>query len=173
MSIRMPYTNAGYDLTAIILDVKTPSQTLEVKVTAIGQLTIPDPGEQERYNFTFGGSVKETGRQTFTLDDPIHRRATVPVGSRQEGRTSASLIFTVRGVGSGTVEIGATTSSAQDADGQSGFSVGDPGSGSTVARIALVGHQGTVPYIYHAEIASSPERTASPTAPVSELSCSS
>ena len=64
--------------------------------------------------------------------------------------------MTISGSGEGTVEIGATTSSAEDTGGQSNFSIDDPASGGTVPRMSLAGHTAAVPFIYHAEVISKP-----------------
>ena len=74
------------------------------------------------------------------------------------GRDATSLEFlvTISGSGEGTVEIGATTSSAEDTGGQSDFSIDDPASGGTVPRMSLAGHTASVLFIYHAEVLSKP-----------------
>ena len=66
------------------------------------------------------------------------------------------ILVTISGSGEGTVEIGATTSSAEDTGGQSDFTIGNPASGATVPRINLGGHTAAVPYIYHADVISEP-----------------
>ena len=66
-------------------------------------------------------------------------------GYRDLDWTSLSFELTIGGTGAGTVEIGLTASSAQDAGGQSGFSIGDPPSGGMVPRLELLGHVGAVP----------------------------
>ena len=74
MSVTVPYTNSGFDLTAVVLDIKTASATLDVTVTAVSTIaesnrrgTLNIPGN---YEFTFSGSAAATGRQILALEDP-------------------------------------------------------------------------------------------------------
>ena len=158
MSMEVPYTFNGFDLTAVALDIKTASTTLDVTVTAVAVSAV-DPYEVSPfptgYAFTFSGSAATTGRQTFVLANPA--RANVMPGYRDLDWTSLSFELTIGGTGAGTVEIGLTASSAQDAGGQSGFSIGDPPSGGMVPRLELLGHVGAVPFLLGGEIISSPE----------------
>ena len=158
VSMEVPYTFNGFDLTAVALDIKTASTTLDVTVTAVAVSAV-DPYEVSPfptgYAFTFSGSAATTGRQTFVLANPA--RANVMPGYRDLDWTSLSFELTIGGTGAGTVEIGLTASSAQDAGGQSGFSIGDPPSGGMVPRLELLGHVGAVPFLLGGEIISSPE----------------
>ena len=158
VSMTVPYTFNGFDLTAVALDIKTASTTLDVTVTAVA-VSAETPYEVDHfstgYEFTFSGSAATTGRQTFVLANPA--RANVLPGYRVFDWTSLSFELTIGGTGAGTVEIGSTASSAQDAGGQSGFSIGDPSSGGTVPRLELLGHVGAVPFLLGGEIISSPE----------------
>ena len=157
VSVKVPFTPNGFDLTAVALDIETASDTLDLAVTAVSTIaeirnseTINIPGN---YEFTFSGSAAATGRQIFALEDPA--RANVVPGF-QLNWTVVSFDLTIGGTGAGTVEIGSTTSSAQDAGGRSGFSIADPSSGETVPRLELLGHVGAVPYLRAAEIISTP-----------------
>ena len=158
VSLKVPYTFNGFDLTAVALDIKTASTTLDVTVTAVAVGAV-SPYDVEHfstgYEFTFSGSAATTGRQTFVLANPA--RANVLPGHRVFDWTSLSFELTIGGTGAGTVEIGLTASSAQDAGGQSGFSIGDPPSGGMVPRLELLGHVGAVPFLLGGEIISSPE----------------
>ena len=81
VSMEVPYTFNGFDLTAVALDIKTASTTLDVTVTAVAVSAV-DPYEVSLfptgYAFTFSGSAATTGRQTFVLANPA--RANVNAG---------------------------------------------------------------------------------------------
>ena len=155
-TFRVPTTNNHHDLTGIVLDVKTASETLDVTIN------VSRSGEQinlnrQAQNFTFAGPVATVGRQVFTLEDPYHRRADVEFG--EAGFTILSYIdfaISISGSGEGTVEIGVTTSSAEDTGGQSGFVIHDPATGGTIPRFSLVGHTAAVPFIYQLDLISKP-----------------
>ena len=157
-TFRIPETDNGFDLTGIVLDLKTASDTLDVTINV--KLEGP-AGLDDAHDFTFTGSAASAGNQVFSLDDPFHTRANVPLASLRPATGSFSFRISIGGSGEGSVEIGATTSSAQDTEGQSGFSIGDPASGATVPRFGLVGHTAAVRYIYHAEVMSKPADGAS------------
>ena len=157
-TFRVPETDDGFDLKGIVLDVKTASDTLDVTINV--KLEGPT-GLDAVHDFTFTGSAASAGNQVFSLDDPFHTRANVPLAGLRPVSGSFSFRISIGGSGEGSVEIGATTSSAQDTEGQSGFSIGDPASGATVPRFGLVGHTAAVRYIYHAEVMSKPADGAS------------
>ena len=60
--------DGGFQLDSVVLDVKSPSETLEVEVKLYGPDVGPDIDEPLPLG-TFTGSVKTAGRQTFTLDE--------------------------------------------------------------------------------------------------------
>ena len=158
-TFRVPRTDNGFDLTGIVLDVKTASATLDVtiNVSITGtSLAIPLKPIQEAHNYTFSGSVGTAGRVLFTLDDPYHRRANVVFGIHNEAIPYFDLTMTISGEGAGTAELGATAVSAEDTGGQSGFAIQNPTSGGTIPRFTLVGHTAAIPFIYHAEVLSEP-----------------
>ena len=157
-TFRIPETDNGFDLTGIVLDVKTASATLDVTINV--NLVGP-AGLDAAHDFTFTGSAASAGNQVFSLGDPFHTRANVPLAGLRSESASFSFRISISGSGEGSVEIGATTSSAEDTSGQSGFSIGNPASGATVPRFGLVGHTAAVRYIYHAEVMSKPADGAS------------
>ncbi len=165
VTIRVPATDNGFDLTAIMLDVKTASDTLDLTVNvalnAVFDYAVRHESESldvtpRATQYTFSGSVGSAGRQAFTLDAPHFRRAGLIFGNTPNDASSFEFLVTISGSGEGTVEIGATTSSAEDTGVQSNFSIDDPASGGTVPQISLVGHAAVVPFIYHAEVLSKP-----------------
>ena len=123
--------------------MKTASDMLDVTITV--SLDI-DPSA----NYVFSGSVATTGRQVFSLDDPFQQLAQIYLDD-------VTYELTISGTGSGTVEIGATASSGQDSGGVSWWGVADPPSGKSIPRFKLHGYEDTNPFIYHAEIISSPD----------------
>ena len=157
-TFRVPATDNGFDLTGIVLDVKTASDTLDLTIN----VNLGRSGDLETaHDFTFTGSAASAGRQVFTLGDPFHTRANVPFAALRSGSGSFPFRISIGGSGEGAVEIGATMSSAEDTGGQSGFSIGNPASGATVPRFNLAGHTAAVPYIYHAAVISEPADGAS------------
>ena len=164
-TFRVPLTDNGFDLTGIVLDLKTASNTLDVTVNVdlkavfersiwVGVESLPVASRNNQY--TFSGPAGSAGQQAFTLDDPYFRHANLPFGFALLDITSLEFLVTISGSGEGTVEIGATTSLAEDTGGQSDFSIDDPASGGTVPRMSLGGHTAAVPFIYHAEVLSKP-----------------
>ena len=143
-----------FTLRQIVLDVKTASGTLDVTI----QVTRGVPNDSSsvpifsRTNYRFSGPVSATGKQVFTLDDP-HQRLADLIVSRDR---VAEYTITINGTGSGSVEIGATTAGGEDAGGLQGMRIANPPSGETVPRFSLHGHDGVIPFIYHAEIISNP-----------------
>ena len=161
VTIRVPATDNGFDLTAIVLDLKTASDTLDLTINAELVSGAESAEIDLGHNFTFTGSAASTGNQVFSLADPFHRRANVPFAGLESGPGLFLFRISIGGSGEGTVEIGATTSSAEDTGSQSGFTIDDPASGGTVPRFNLAGHTAAVPYIYHTEVISQPADGAS------------
>ena len=165
VTIHVPVTDNGFDLTGIVLDVKTASDTLDVTVNVAFTAIFINAVRQEAESlsvtpratqYTFSGPAGSAGRQAFPLDDLDFRRAGLLFGNALHFASSYEFLVTISGSGEGTVEIGATTSSAEDTGGQSNFSIDDPASGGTVPRMSLAGHTAAVPFIYHAEVISKP-----------------
>ena len=159
VSLKVPYTYNGFDLTAVALDIKTASDTLDVTVTAVTTGIDTEGGRtfilgEGNYEFTFSGSAATTGKQIFVLEDPAQANVVPELGRDHWSRVSFDL--TISGTGAGTVEIGSTASSAEDAGSRSGFSIGNPSSAGTVPRLELLGHVGAVPYLLGGEIISTP-----------------
>ena len=158
VTFRVPYTEHGYDLTGIILDVKTESETLDVTINAAFHTLVPSSVEEENsaHHFSFTGSADTVGRQLFTLDDSYYKRANIPFYKVVPSARYMDFTMTISGSGEGTAQLGATTSSAEDSGGMTGFAIGNPADGKTVPRFTLVGHTAAVPFIYHVEVLSRP-----------------
>ena len=159
-TIRIPATDNGFDLTGIVLDVSTASDTLDVTIN-VEPVGVNVAEVALAHNFTFTGSAASAGSQVFSLSDPFHRRANMSFAALESGPGYFPFRISIGGSGEGAVEIGATTSSAEDTGGQNGFSIGNPASGATVPRFNLAGHTAAVPYIYHADVISEPADGAS------------
>ena len=134
-----------YNLKEIALDVQTASPTLDVTITVLGI------GAQTDY--VFSGSVANTGRQVFTINQAYLRHAGLKSGSL----VGFTYEVTITGSGDGTVEIGATASSGQDTGGVARWTIADPPTNTTVPRFSVQGHEHVNPFITHAEIISAPE----------------
>ena len=137
--------STSYTLKEIALDVQTASPTLDVTITVTG--------DRAQTDYVFSGSVANTGRQVFTINQAYIRHA----------RLEASVLVgypyevTITGSGGGTVEIGATASSGQDTGGVGRWTIADPPTNTTIPRFSLQGHEHANPFITHAEIISEPE----------------
>ena len=87
--------DGGFQLDSVVLDVKSPSETLEVEVKLYGTDVGPDIDEPLPLG-TFTGSVKTAGRQTFTLDE----------GGAGDLRDTFTYSLVVSGTGTGAVQLG-------------------------------------------------------------------
>ena len=147
----------GYQLDSVVLDVKSPSDTLQVEVrlhVAGIPLLYSDPSADEP-EATFTGSVTATGRQTFTMDPG-------PGGNLVPRR---QFILVIVGSGTGTVELGTVAGDAEDSGGADGWVIErDPDFLEGVdnpldydyPKVDVTGHPGAIPYLLAASITSTP-----------------
>ena len=147
-----------YELNQIVLDVKTPSDTLTLAVST--ELVIGSRME----TFQFTGSVAAAGRHTFRSDTFTF----VEVESELVLLTSGPIDLYLTASGSGHIELGTTAGTAEDAAGAYRWSIGDSvyrsTDGATYAeetsahlpRISVVGHTTETLRILAADIASEP-----------------
>ena len=133
-----------YTLKEIALDVQTASPTLDVTITVLG--------DKAQTDYVFSGSVANTGRQVFTINQAYIRHARL----ESAGSGGFSYEVTIAGSGNGTVEIGATASSGQDTGGLAWWTIADPPTNTTIPRFSLQGHEHSTPFITRAEIISEP-----------------
>ena len=127
---------AGYQVQSVVLDVVTPSDTLEVEVR------IETPGES--LVGIFEGSVTTSGPQTFTIRER---------DSGNAGYGGLGLNVIIVGSGEGTVELGLTNSDALDIGASEGWGLfGEP----LKFKLSLIGYEGEIPYLTEARIISSP-----------------
>ena len=156
IDLKMWASQAIYTLDEIVLDVKTPSDTLNVTVLMVnGHRVFSD----EYTEFTFTGSVSAAGRQSFKIQGQGGR---VDLGRFDYVPTYVvtSLVpdvnrhfIVIKGSGTGFVELGTTASAAEDAGGAFRWNIGDRVSYSTdggrtyqeqesahLPRFGVVGH---------------------------------
>ena len=160
MTIVPRQADDGYEISGIVLDVKTPSPTLEVTAT----LTIRDNNANLQQPLVFTGSVNSVGQQTLRPAN-VSSYALYAFESNVRISSVDSMMLTIEGTGSGSVEL---RTMSQNADNlyrfSQGWSVAFTDSNPRQPRIALTGHQGIIPDIILAEILSKPLNGAAYTA---------
>ena len=122
--------NKGFTVNAIALDVRTPSDTLEVTVKL----------EDEFGNvLTYSGSVTTAGWQTFTYDGNVLKWPVV--------RTATSrlqFLITIEGSGAGSIELEAASNQGSDPGSVSGLAIYDePTRGGKVPTAPPSGSRGS------------------------------
>ena len=129
----------GGSITEIVLDVRTPSNTLDVTIRLVN-------GTQK-----YTGSVATAGLQTFTISTPTTaRRGIVPT-------SILARTIEIRGSGTGTVELNSAYPRAQDPGGVSGWRVsGESAFFDDAPQIAMRGHAAGIPSWFRADVVSSP-----------------
>ena len=148
--------SGGYQLDSVALDVKSPSDTLQVEVRLYGETGGPhfDPYTEEPLA-TLTGSVTTEGRQIFTM-------ARAPGGNLIHSRPYSLVIV---GSGTGTVELGQVLGDGEDDGGADGWviektadfydGVDDP-LDYDYPKLEFRGHAGAIPYLLDAAITSIP-----------------
>ena len=135
----------AFDINAITLDVRTPSETLNVTVRLFG-------GDFADYTYT--GSVTAAGLQTFTLSGPPGV-SFGNVGWADFGQTYRYQMI-VSGSGAGSVELVGTTGTGTDAGGVSGLSIRAVRGEASNPQMRLSGHEGAIPNLMYGDVLSSP-----------------
>ena len=135
----------AFDINTITLDVRTPSETLNVTVRLFG-------GDFADYTYT--GSVTAAGLQTFTLSGPPGV-SFGNVGWADFGQTYRYQMI-VSGSGAGSVELVGTTGTGTDAGGVSGLSIQPVGGEASNPQMRLSGHEGAIPNLMYGDVLSSP-----------------
>ena len=140
----------GISLQQITLDVKTPSDTLELTVRAISN------NRPDTQVYLYSGSVATGGLQTFTLDsdrlDYGHMNTIADPG--------LSIDVEITGTGAGSVELAGTQYGSEDAAGLSGWRLSDPlvfdEGVFPVPKVSLEGYPSGIPELVYAKVISSP-----------------
>ena len=152
VAVYVPDRTRDFRLDEITLNVRTPSDTLNVKVraaeVAAGHLLYP--------KYTYSGSVAEAGLQTFTLSSG-------QVGNFDEDRGAISGYYVgllIYGEGTGRVELEATLEAQHDGGSQEGWVIRDlllSDIGSfDVPKLRLRGYSAFAPYLEYVDVISSP-----------------
>ena len=131
-----------FDINAITLEVKTPSDTLNVTVRLF------DPFFAD---YTYTGSVTAAGLQRFTLSGP----SVVSFGNVGDTGSGGDVTYRkeIHGSGAGSVELAGTTSVASDPGAVSGISFGRQ---NVLPQMRLSGHEGAIPQLIYGDVVSSP-----------------
>ena len=110
--------SGGYQLDSVVLDVKSPSDTLQVEVrlhvrSDHNLFDLFDDPKAFEPSATLTGSVTTAGRQTFTMDPG-------PGGNLEP---SERFVLVIVGSGTGTVELGDVVDDGEDSGGEDGWEV--------------------------------------------------
>ena len=143
-----------FSLQEITLDVKTPSDTLDVTVRAVSEST-------KYHQYTYSGSVKTAGLQTFTLSSPGAK-----YGNMASVSDDGGLIFDlhIEASGTGSVELVGTDHAAEDTGSLSGWRLSNPPNPNPGPRIRLAGYPAPIPDLLYGEVISSPRNGTAYTA---------
>ena len=149
--IRVGDARDQYDINAITLDVKTPSDTLDVTVKLVDYQNF---GYED---YTYTGSVTTAGLQTF----PLSEASVVKFGNvgnppgTVSGGVGGEYEIEIRGSGAGSIQLAGTAET-----------VGDPGVVSrlvfsavrdvTTPKVGVSGHRGSIPHLIYGDVVSSP-----------------
>ena len=134
-----------FDINAITLDVKTPSETLDVTVRLFGGFIA---------DYTYTGSVMAAGLQMFTLSGPS-AVSYGDVGWPDEG-DYFDYFIEIRGSGAGSVELAGTATRGTDPGGVAGLSITSRSAADSYPQMRLSGHEGAIPQLIYGDVVSSP-----------------
>ena len=163
LSLEIWNSSVIYDLNQIVLDVKTPSDTLNLSITTVLDTNIDIPNQGEPVA-TFAGSVATAGKQPFRSSNFTF---TSTIGSVHI--LSADLEVNLIATGTGFVELGTTASTAEDTAGAYRWSIADGVYKSTdggttyteqtsahILRFSVVGHTTETLRVLAADVVSEP-----------------
>ena len=142
-----------YQIREVVLDIKTPSDTLNVEIRLYELAFNPtDPfyGDVNHHFATMTGSVTSAGPQTFVIDNET-------AGNLFDGD---SYFIGVVGSGSGTVSIGLTEQHGEDSVTADGWEIpsntGRVVDKSGYLKMTIRGHIGAIPRLVSASIIGGP-----------------
>ncbi len=142
------HDNREYDLNKVTLNVKTPSDTLDVTVYV---------GDGVSRHLTYTGSVTTAGLQAFTLSED-----SVPWGNVWNDEVTESYYVLIEGQGSGNIELAAKNlmeagltfvSTDNDPD---FYYMSSERPDDHIPETYLYGHEGAIPQIIYGEVVSRP-----------------
>ena len=141
-----PSGPSGFGISEIVLDVKTPSDTLDVTLRI-------SPTDGRGFSYTYSGSVATAGLQTFTLSSPAQERS-----GNVRHVSGGSFLFGIEIIasGPGSVELESTAPHQHDTGSLEGWALGGPGGGALVPKIRLRGYTAFIPRLKYFEVISSP-----------------
>ena len=151
MTIMAPDAKKGMTINAITLDVKTPSDTLDVTIRVASQ-------NSSYLSYTYTGSVSTAGLQTFTLSSPAEAKYGAFLAPLE---TESSFLFdvSVHGSGTGSIQLEATSDHVADTGAAAGWGIGNPifdNPGGFVPQVQVRGYTGAIPYVFYSRVISSP-----------------
>ena len=151
MTIMAPDAKKGMTINAITLDVKTPSDTLDVTIRVASQ-------NSSYLSYTYTGSVSTAGLQTFTLSSPAEAKYGAFLAPLETG---SSFLFdvSVHGSGTGSIQLEATSDHVADTGAAAGWGIGNPifdNPGGFVPQVQVRGYTGAIPYVFYSRVISSP-----------------
>ena len=140
-----------YDLTKVTLNVKTPSDTLDVVVR------VGDKGQTLSREITYTGSVTTAGLQTFTLSE-----SSVPWANMWGPNEVQEYYIIIEGLGSGSIELeakdlmGAGLASNPTGNDPDFYYISDERPDDHIPETYLYGHEGAIPQIIYGDVVSRP-----------------
>ena len=140
-----------YDLTKVTLNVKTPSDTLDVVVR------VGDKGHALSREITYTGSVTTAGLQTFTLNE-----SPVPWANMWGPNEEQEYYINIEGRGSGSIELeakdlmGAGLASNSTGNDPDFYYMSTERPDDHIPETYLYGHEGAIPQIIYGEVVSRP-----------------
>ena len=138
-----------YDINAITLDVRTPSDTLNVTVKLVG---VTDAYA----DYTYTGSAKTAGSQTFTLTGPtVVKFGNVGNIPGVVGGGGPAYDIKISGSGAGSIQLAGTDQTATDPSVVSRL-VFTRASNVTEPKVSVLGHRGAIPHLIYGDVVSSP-----------------
>ena len=134
-----------FDINAITLDVKTPSDTLNVTVRLFDVYEYTPP----KVDYTYTGSARAAGLQTFTLSET----SAVKFGNVGDSLSGSETVYyaEIRGSGTGSIELAGITNIGVTSG--IGF---DEFQGGLRPKVRLSGHEGAIPNLIYSDVVSSP-----------------
>ncbi len=140
-----------YDLTKVTLNVKTPSDTLDVVVR------VGDKEHKLSREIKYTGSVTTAGLQTFTLSE-----SSVPWANMWGPNEVQEYYINIEGQGSGSIELEARdlmgaglVSNPTDND-PDFYYISDERPDDHIPETYLYGHEGAIPQIIYGDVVSRP-----------------
>ena len=152
VGIRVGDARDQYDINAITLDVRTPSDTLDVTVKLVSM-------DDEFADYTYTGSVTTAGLQTFTLSEQsvvkFGNVGNLP-GTAADPGGGPDYDIKITASGAGSIQLAGTSANVGDSGVVSRL-VFPPISGNvTRAKVGVSGHRGSIPYLIYGDVVSSP-----------------